>query len=190
MPHVVGPPAIPPPPLVDPPLAPQTTWDASQDVPFPADTAAELVAPDAEAFPYDLWICWGEVLYRSGWTAMPQAGDDSQGPLPSRLVKLAAAWSKVRIHYRAVRKGLPPVLPHPVSLDGNLTLVSCRDRAAVVLADDGGSWIWTTRGRRLYACTLPVFAVPSGLLVPTPPYSTAIRGSLNIPPQQFSQQIV
>jgi hypothetical protein len=190
MPHVVGPPIVPLPPSADPPPVPQTTWDASQDIPFPPDATPDLVTPDAEAFPYDIWRCWGELRGRTGWAQMPVAADDSQQAVPSAMVKISAAYSKVLVHYRAIRKAAPPVLPHPLSVDTNLKLIRYRDRAEVGLSDDASTWVWHVRGWRLYACVVPVFAVPSGLLVPVPPYSTATRGSLNVPSQQFSQGII
>lgn len=151
---------------------------------------ATVLGPDAVAAGYLLWRCWAETLGKTGWQDMPVASDDSQGPLPSALVRLHAAFSRVRVHYRAVRVGSAPALPHPVLQDANFRLKHWRDRVRVTPSPNATQWVYAVIGRRVYACVEPVFGWLDGLLVPCPVFSTASKGSLDVPANAFVQSVL
>jgi hypothetical protein len=161
-------------------------------LPFPEPPAAQSVlAPGAGN--YRLWRAWAKTRGKSGWKPMAAAGDDSQQPVACRLVKLHAAITRIVVFYEAVRQGAWPELPDPrgpVAADPNLTLEWWEDRVSANVGPNAADYLTRARGKRVYACTVPVYGWVSGLLVPAPPCCTASRGTLNVPPNKFVTGII
>jgi hypothetical protein len=161
-------------------------------LPFPEDQGVQSVL-GSNAAGYRVWRAWAKTKGRSGWKPMAVAGDDSQQPVAARMVKLHAAITRIVVFYEAVRVGAWPELPDPrgpVIADSNLTLLWWHDRVTAVAGGTATAYECHARGKRVYACALPVFGWQVGLLVPVPPCCTASRGTLNVPPGKFVTGII
>lgn len=181
---VVGPDVLKPVPVPD-------SGRPDTSSPFPPPPARDTVlGPDAAG--YRLWRCWARTRGASGWRTMAAAGDDRQTAVAARPVKLHAGITRIVVFYEAVRQGAWPLLPDPRGplADPNLTLLVWDDRVSAVVGPNALDYVCHARGRRVYGCTLPVYGWVSGLLVPVPPLCTAPKGSLNVPPGNFTQGVI
>jgi hypothetical protein len=179
---VVGPDTLTPVPVPGEGL-PDTT------LPFPEPATTQSIL-GAGAGGYQLWRCWSRVRGKSGWKAMAAAGDDSQQAVAARLVKLHAAITFLTVFYEAVRQGAWPELPDPRTYDSNFTLIGWHDRVQATVAGNATRFLCHARGRRVYACATPVYGWVTGLMVPVPPFSTAGKGTINVPPGNFTRGII